>query len=95
MAFRKIQKISSIIPLYSTKYIVFVTMIQLKKNNATYSCWLRFFLLGSLACIFGFAIYNIFLPNQNIIIQMIAAGIPCSIINFKLVDLQERVNTGE
>lgn len=88
MKFRKLQKASSIIPYYSTFFILIVTMIQLKKNRASPKLWGRFslifFISGSLVSF----VDAFLMAGKNPILNVIVAGLIFGVANCALVDLQ-------
>lgn len=86
--FQRFQKISSIIPFYSSIFVFIVTMIELKRKNASIKNWVFFILTFFLS---GICVYllNAFIMTGNYpILQIIASGCLLAIANIICVDIQ-------
>lgn len=88
MKFSKFQKLSSIIPFYSTLFILIVTMIQLKKNNAPLKLWGRFSLIFFISGLLVSFVDAFLMTGKNPILNVIVAGLILAVSNCALVDLQ-------
>lgn len=86
--FHKIQKISSIIPFYSTYVILFITMFQLKKHKASFKLWLLFHLNFFISGLLLFILNSVIMTGQHLILNYIASGLLLAITNFVCVELQ-------
>lgn len=86
--FHKLQRISSIIPVWSTFVIVIVTMVELKRRKAPVKLWvyfiLTFFLFGIVVCLVNAFI----MTGQHIVLNVIVSGLILAIANILFVDFQ-------
>ena len=86
--FQRFQKISSIVPFYSSIFVFIVTMIELKRKNASIKNWFFFILTFFLS---GICVYllNAFIMTGNYpILQIIASGGLLAVANIICVDIQ-------
>ena len=86
--FHKIQKISSIIPFYSTYVILFITMFQLKKHKASFKLWSLFHLNFVVSGLLLFILNSVIMTGQHLILNYIASGLLLAITNLVCVELQ-------
>lgn len=86
--FHKIQKISSIIPFYSTYVILFITMFQFKKHKASSKLWSLFHLNFVVSGLFLFILNSVIMTGQHLILNYIASGLLLAITNLVCVELQ-------
>lgn len=86
--FHKIQRFSSIIPFYSSFFVFFVTMIELKRYNASKKLWLYFGLTFFLSGISVFLLNNVIMTGQHLLLNYIASGLLLAISNIICVELQ-------
>lgn len=86
--FHKMQRISSIIPVWSTFFIVIVTMVELKRRKASVKLWvyfiLTFFLFGVVVCL----VNTFIMTGQHIVLNVIVSGLILAVANIQFVDLQ-------
>ena len=86
--FHKFQKISSIVPFWSTLLILVITMVELKRRAASKKLWgcfiLIFFVIGAAV----FLVNNVIMTGQHWILNVIVSWLICTIANILFVDLQ-------
>ena len=86
--FQKIQKISSIIPFWSTVFVALITMYELKKRNASAKMWLYFVLTYFLSGIFVYVLNTVIMTGQHPFLNVLASGLILAAANILFVDLQ-------
>ena len=86
--FHKFQKISSIVPFWSTLLILVITMVELKRRAASKKLWgcfiLIFFVIGAAV----FLVNNVIMTGQHWTLNIIVSWLICTIANILFVDLQ-------
>ena len=86
--FYKLQKISSIIPFWSTFVIAIITMIELKRNHASKRIWryfiLTFFAAGSIV----FFINKVVMSGQHLFLNIVVSGLILAVANILFVEFQ-------
>lgn len=86
--FYKLQKISSVIPFYSTFVIFIVTMITLKRYKAPTKAWFQFAAAVFLSTIAVYVLNAVLMSGQHIILNFFASGLILAVANIICVDLQ-------
>lgn len=87
MKSQRIQKISSIIPFYSTFAILIITMVHLKRNKASKILWVCYFVIFFLSGIVTFIITST-IGKCSSILSVLVCGLLLAVSNFSLVQLQ-------
>ena len=88
MNFFKFQKITSIIPYYSTYFIFIVTMVSFVRYKASSKYWLQFIAIFFASGICSSVLLNVLLASQSVFVQTLAVGVMFAVVNFRLVNLQ-------
>jgi len=91
--FQKIQKISSIVPFYSTFFVAFVTMFELKRHKASAKMWFFFVATFFLSWIAVYILNAFIMTGQHIILNVIASGLVLAVANVLFVDFQVMCST--
>ena len=86
--FQKVQKISSIIPFWSTVFVAIVTMFELKRRAASKKIWLYFLLTFFLFWTAAYFLNTVVMTGQHPILNVIATGLLLSVANILFVDFQ-------
>ena len=86
--FQKFQRISSIIPFYSSFFVFTVTMIELKKQKASTKLWLYFTLVFGGAVVFTYLLNQYVMTGQHLLLNYIATGLLLAAANILCVDIQ-------
>ena len=86
--FQRFQKLFSIIPFVSSFFVFIVTMIELKRKNATLKSWVCFFLTFFISGIVVFFLGSFTLEIYNGVLYIVASGLLLAIANAICVDLQ-------
>ena len=86
--FQKLQKISSIIPVFSTVFVAFVTMLELKKQKASVKRWLCFALAFFLSGILVYLLNAVIMTGEHPILNLIASWLILAGANDLMVELQ-------
>ena len=86
--FQKIQKISSIIPFFSSILVFFATIFELKRQKASVKRWILFFLIFFSSCVAVYFINTAILSGRLPIFNLIASGLLFALANILCVDLQ-------
>lgn len=86
--FQKIQRISSIIPVWSTFFIAIVTMVELKRRKASVKLWVYFILTFFLFGIVVYLVNTFIMTGQHIVLNIIVSGLILAVANILFVDLQ-------
>jgi len=92
--FQKVQKLTSIIPFYSTFFIVIVTLLKLKKEKASVKIWTYFILIFFLSGTVVYLLNAFIMTGQHVILNIIASGIILAIANNEFVNLQVKSEQG-
>ena len=94
--FQKIQKLSSIIPVFSTVFVAFVTMFELKKQKASMKRWLCFILAFFGFGILAYLLNAVIMTGEHPILNLIASALILACANHVMVELQiQRVKNTE
>lgn len=86
--FQKIQRISSIIPIWSTFFIAIVTMVELKRRKASVKLWAYFILTFFLFGIMVFLMNTFIMTGQHVVLNIIVSGLILAIANILFVEFQ-------
>ena len=86
--FQKIQKISSIVPFFSSIFVFFATMFELKKQKASNKKWFLFFLIFFLSGVAVYFLNAVIMSGQFPVLNYIASGIVLGVANILCVELQ-------
>ena len=86
--FQKIQKISSVIPFYSSIFVFFATMFELKKQKASGKKWFLFYLIFCLSGLAAFFLNAVIMSGKFPVLNYIASGLVLGVANILCVDLQ-------
>ena len=88
--FQRIQKISSIIPFYSSIFVFIVTMIELKRKHASAKYWFLFCLTFFLSGILVYILNAVVMTGQHPVLNVIASGLLLAAANIICVDIQAK-----
>lgn len=88
--FQKVQRYLSVIPVFSTVFIAFVTMSELKRLKAPAKLWLRFMLTFFLSGIAGYLLNSFIMTGKHMLLNLVATGCLLAISNMIMVDIQVR-----
>lgn len=86
--FQKIQRISSIIPVWSTFFIAIVTMVELKRRKASAKLWIYFILTFFLSGIVVYLVNTFIMTGQHIALNVIVSGLILAVANILFVNFQ-------
>ena len=86
--FQRFQKLSSVIPFYSSIFVFIVTMIELKRKNASAKDWFFFLLTFFLSGIFLYILNTVIMTGKYPILQLTASGLLLAAANIICVDIQ-------
>lgn len=97
MKIHKIQRIASILPFYSSFFVLVMSMVELKRHKASIKRWAQFYGLAVSSFVVLFFLNNFLLPEQMKIAKVIGSAVISTTMNFLLVEIQirawkERVN---
>ena len=93
--FQKMQKLSSIIPVFSTVFVSFVTMLELKRRKASAKLWLYFFLIFFFSGISAYLVNAFVMTGKNPVLNVVVSGLIFAIANILFVELQIIAARGE
>lgn len=86
--FQKLQVYSSIIPVFSTVFIAFVTMFVLRKHKASLKLWFYFYVTFLLFGITSFFVKDVIMSLQYTIPSIVVVGLVLAAANTIFVKLQ-------
>lgn len=86
--FQKLQKLSSIIPFWSTAFVAIVTMFELKRRKASKKIWVYFILTFFLSGTTVYFLNAFIMTGQHILLNIIASGLILAVANILFVDFQ-------
>ena len=86
--FQKIQRISSIIPVWSTFFIAIVTMVELKRRKASAKLWIYFILTFFLSGIVVYLVNTFIMTGQHIALNVVVSGLILAVANILFVNFQ-------
>lgn len=94
----KMQRIASIVPFYSSFFVLVMSMIELKRNKASIKRWVQFYVLTVSTVIILFLLNAVLLPKQMAVVKVICSAAISTVMNFLLVEIQilakkENLNT--
>lgn len=90
--FQKIQKLSSIIPVFSTAFVSVVTMLELKRRKASFKLWIYFVVLFFVSGTVAWLVNTYVMTGQNPFLNIVVIGGILAIANLLMVDLQVKVS---
>lgn len=85
-----VQKISSIIPFYSSYVIYFITMCLFRRYKATPKAWLHFIAITFSTVFLVFVLNSFIMTGDHKILNVLASGALMAISNILCVDLQSK-----
>ena len=86
--FQKIQGFFSIIPAWSTFFIAIVTMVVLKRNNASRKLWIYFMLTFFLFGLLAYFVNTFIMTGQHIVLNIIVSGLILAVANSLFIGFQ-------
>lgn len=86
--FQKIQKVSSIIPFWSTVFVAIITMYELRRRAAPKKIWFYFILTFFLSGVVVFLLNTVIMTGQHPLLNVIASGLVLAVANILFVDFQ-------
>lgn len=86
--FKNIQRLSSVIPVWSTVIIAIITMIKLRQNNASKRLWFYFIITFFVSGIVAGVVNAFVMSGQHLILNILVTGLILAIANLIFVDLQ-------
>ena len=86
--FQKIQKISSIIPIFSSALVFFATMFELKRQKASAKKWILFYLIFFSSGVAVYFVNTVIMSGLLPILNWIASGLILALANILCVYLQ-------
>lgn len=86
--FQKFQKISSIVPFFSSFFVFFATMFELKRQKASAKKWFLFYLIFFSSGVAVYFINTVIMSGDLPILNLIASGLVLALANILCVDLQ-------
>lgn len=86
--FQKFQKLSSIVPFFSSIFVFFVTMITLKRERAAAKNWFYFIVTFFLSGIAVYLINQFVMTGQHPLLNGIVSGLVLAVANILCVDIQ-------
>ena len=89
--FQKIQIASSIIPVFSTAFVTFVTMFDMKRRKASFKHWVYLMLIFFLSGIVAWLVTTFLMTGQHLFLNYIVTGLIFFLANYLMVELQMTV----
>lgn len=86
--FQKFQKISSIVPFFSSFFVFFATMFELKRQKTSAKKWFLFYLIFFSSGVAVYFINTVIMSGDLPILNLIASGLVLALANILCVDLQ-------
>ena len=88
MKIHKMQRIASIVPFYSSFFVLVMSMVELKRRKASIKRWIQFYGLTISVAIILFVLNNFLVPEQMRAVKVIGSVAICTIMNFLLIEIQ-------
>ena len=86
--FQKIQKWLSLIPLYSTVFIVIVTYVVMAKNKAKFKQWVKCSIVCVLSVVVVYVLNTYLMTGEHPVLNVLASGVLLFLTNLYLIELQ-------
>lgn len=92
MKLKTIEKISCLIPGYSTIFILVVSLVTLSRRKVSPKMWLRLIAIAVAFMSVHFSVVSLLLAKQAPMVRILASAVIFTPMNLLLIDLQSKCN---